>query len=113
MPVGDAERQATYPNARAPNGASTSSRDYACSGSVYVSSVIHPKHGDRALFLVDAIQDAKRAASRTVDAGELVAELTANSLRVIEKGPGDEVDHSGSDTFKQLLAELVAKRLSA
>jgi hypothetical protein len=67
--------------------------------------VIDPKHGDLALLLVDAIQDAKRAASRAVDASEQVAELTPNSLRVVEKGPGDEVDHSGSDTFRQLLAD--------
>ena len=77
----------------------------ACSSSVDISSVIHPKHGDRALLLVDAIQDAKRAASGTVDAGEFVAEFTANSSRVVEKRPGDEVDHRGSDTFRQLLAD--------
>ncbi len=68
-------------------------------GSVHIPSMIYVQDDDLASRLVDAVQDTKCSASRAVNASKFVAEFSADSLGVVEKGPSDEVDHGRRNTL--------------
>ena len=72
--------------------------------SVHIPSMVHLQYDDLASRLVDAVQDTKRSASRAAYAREFVAEFSADSLRVVQKRPSDEVDHGCGHAFRQSLA---------
>lgn len=61
------------------------------------------EHDDLVGGVVDAVEDAKGPPPRCPDALELVAELAAESVRVLDQWTSDEVDDSGSDCLWELL----------
>lgn len=67
--------------------------------------MINLEHDHLVGVVVDAIEDAKGPPPRGPHALELVAELTAESVSVLDQETSDEVDDSDSDCLWKLVRD--------
>jgi hypothetical protein len=72
---------------------------------VDVTPVVNSQDRDLVGLVVDAIQNAVRATSGTVNAGKFVAEGSPDSLWIFDQDSRDEIDDSCTHRFGELLGD--------
>ena len=79
--------------------------DRTSAGPVDVATMPDTENDDLTLAVIDAVEDSIRAAPSAPDSLELVPQLGANTMRVIEQRPRDEFDDGKRNSIRQRLLD--------
>jgi hypothetical protein len=74
--------------------------------------VVDPQHSHGSSHFIDLIQDSICSAPCTKDASEFSSQLSADTVRVFNKGTSDELEYGRSNVFWKNVADCARCRSS-